>query len=235
VNTSFNYLPLAALVGRDCFCVHGGITPQVTSLRQIRQISRPIETYDNSMIGDLMWSDPGFETKEYLRNERGNGVVFGVSAVKDFLKAVKVTKIIRAHQCVDSGVEQFGEDSVYTVFSCSNYQDASNNRCGLVYLDGDGELQAFSLPPVKQIPRQSALLCGPLQESASEGGGESQNSIRSTLMCMVRSDSIDSGFTKLRVNRKATAIGSAIRAQMSGNSSVLRRSASLEPNALPPL
>jgi protein phosphatase len=207
INYCFNYLPLAAIVGTDTFCVHGGITPQVTTLRQIRQLTRPIETYDTSMIGDLMWSDPGFDTKDYVRNDRGNGVIFGVSAVRDFLRALGISKVIRAHQVVDSGVERFADDTCYTVFSCSNYQDQYDNRCGLIHITAKEELQAFSLPKIRRLPRQTTLFCGPLMESDSRG--QSQNTLRASLMSMTRSESTD--FAKTRVSRKPTPAAAAAR------------------------
>jgi protein phosphatase len=214
INSSFNFLPIAAVVGSDIFCVHGGITPQITNLRQIRQLIRPIETYDTALIGDLMWSDPGFDTKDYVRSDRGNGVIFGVAAVKEFTRSLKIGRIIRAHQVVDSGVEKFADDVCYTVFSCSHYQESFENRCGLIYITAREELQAFSLPMVKQLKRESALMSGPLLAAASIAPQVSQNTIRSAMMCMVRSESTDSGLAKLRVNKKATALGSAIRSRL---------------------
>ena len=160
LNRAFEWIPLGARIGKDIFAVHGGISPQVTSFRQIKLVKRPVDTYDNNIACDLLWSDPSNETKEYLRSTRGNGVQFGVQAVRDFARQFKLRHIIRGHQCVPKGIERFADDILYTVFSCSNYADASGNRCGIIFVEESGKLQCFSLPPLNQVPRANALLCG---------------------------------------------------------------------------
>ena len=39
----FNYLPIAAIIDDKIFCIHGGISPELNSLDDIRNITRPIE------------------------------------------------------------------------------------------------------------------------------------------------------------------------------------------------
>ena len=204
INKCFNYMPLAALVKGDIFCVHGGISPQVSSYRQLKRVKRPITVYDNNISCDLTWSDPSLETKEFLRSTRGNGVAFGVKAVRDFQKTFKCRHILRAHQCVDLGIERFAGDAVYTVFSCSNYQDAGANRCGLIYINPEGKLQSFSLPPIDQVPRENALLTGyavEKDESVETGAMLSSlknDSKRGSVMCLMQSQQ---SLAKKRGNR----------------------------------
>ena len=169
LNRAFDWMPIGARVGKEIFCIHGGISPQVTSFRQIKLLKRPIESYDGSITCDLLWSDPSNDTKDYLRSTRGNGVQFGVNAVRDFAKAFKLKHIIRGHQCVPKGIERFADDILYTVFSCSNYADASGNRCGIIFIEETGKIQCFSLPPLNQIPRSDALLCGKGLAGSDEG------------------------------------------------------------------
>ena len=168
LNRAFEWMPIGARVGKDIFCVHGGISPQVSSFRQIRLTKRPIETYDNNIACDLLWSDPSNDTKDYLRSTRGNGVQFGVQAVRDFAKQFKLRHIIRGHQCVPKGIERFADDILYTVFSCSNYADSGGNRCGIIFIEENGNLQCFSLPPIDQIPRADALLSGKCVASSDD-------------------------------------------------------------------
>jgi hypothetical protein len=42
-NTCFNTLPFAAIVGDKIFAVSGGLSPDLTSVEQIRRIERPID------------------------------------------------------------------------------------------------------------------------------------------------------------------------------------------------
>lgn len=37
----FNWMPVAALIDDKIFCVHGGLSPELTSFEQIHKISRP--------------------------------------------------------------------------------------------------------------------------------------------------------------------------------------------------
>jgi serine/threonine-protein phosphatase PP1 catalytic subunit len=38
---AFNYMPLAAVVDEFFFCMHGGLSPDLNSLDQIRRLMRP--------------------------------------------------------------------------------------------------------------------------------------------------------------------------------------------------
>ena len=37
---TFNYLPLAAVIGERIFCVHGGLSPDIQTIDQIRTLDR---------------------------------------------------------------------------------------------------------------------------------------------------------------------------------------------------
>jgi diadenosine tetraphosphatase ApaH/serine/threonine PP2A family protein phosphatase len=54
----FDYLSLSALVDDKIFCVHGGLSPSLTSLDQIRVIDRKQEVPHDGSMCDLLWSDP---------------------------------------------------------------------------------------------------------------------------------------------------------------------------------
>jgi serine/threonine-protein phosphatase PP1 catalytic subunit len=39
----FNWMPVAALIDDKIFCVHGGLSPELTNLDQLYKIPRPTE------------------------------------------------------------------------------------------------------------------------------------------------------------------------------------------------
>ncbi len=41
ITDTFNCLPIAAIVGGQIFCVHGGLSPELTHFQQIASILRP--------------------------------------------------------------------------------------------------------------------------------------------------------------------------------------------------
>ena len=56
-------MPVAAIVGKRIFCVHGGLSPSLKSMECIRNLERPIDisekiTEGGGLVCDLLWSDP---------------------------------------------------------------------------------------------------------------------------------------------------------------------------------
>ncbi|KAJ0965170.1 hypothetical protein J5N97_026308 [Dioscorea zingiberensis] len=54
----FDYLSLSALIENKVFSVHGGLSPAITTLDQIRTIDRKQEVPHDGAMCDLLWSDP---------------------------------------------------------------------------------------------------------------------------------------------------------------------------------
>ena len=159
VNRVFSYLPFVAIINASIFCVHGGLSPQLSNLKMLKRVERPLVQYEkDDLVCDLVWSDPSNEVPGYFRSNRGSGVTFGSGSVNEFMKNTKMTKVIRAHQCVPLGVERFDGDNVYTVFSCSNYVDSNDNRCGLLFINAESQIQSFSLPPYTIPDREDCLM-----------------------------------------------------------------------------
>ena len=55
---TFNCLPVAGLVDEKILCMHGGLSPEMTSLQQIADLQRPCDVPDVGLMCDLLWSDP---------------------------------------------------------------------------------------------------------------------------------------------------------------------------------
>ncbi|KAL2469523.1 Serine/threonine-protein phosphatase PP1 isozyme 4 [Abeliophyllum distichum] len=81
----FNCLPMAALVDDKILCFHGGLSPDLRNLDQIRNIPRPTDVPDSGLLCDLLWSDPCREVKGWGMNDRGISYTFGPDKVTEFL------------------------------------------------------------------------------------------------------------------------------------------------------
>ncbi|CAF4847932.1 unnamed protein product [Rotaria sp. Silwood1] len=65
---AFDCLPLAAVVNNQFLCVHGGLSPEIHTLDDIKQLDRFREPPAHGAMCDLLWSDP---TEDY-GNEEGS-------------------------------------------------------------------------------------------------------------------------------------------------------------------
>ena len=142
----FYYLPLAAIVFDKIFCVHGGLSPRLLDLSELRALSRPLPNYINlPLVSDLVWSDPTDECPEYAANQRGSGVLFGTNAVTKFLEENQMSLIVRGHQCTANGVHAFANSMGVTVFSCSDYSGIEKNKCGAFEVESLSDISIYSL------------------------------------------------------------------------------------------
>ena len=57
----FNCLPVAAIIDDKIFCMHGGLSPELSNMEQIRRLMRPTDVPDTGLLCDLLWSDPDRE------------------------------------------------------------------------------------------------------------------------------------------------------------------------------
>ena len=84
-------------------CVHGGLSPQIRTVDQIRTIERVQEIPVQGSFCDLMWSDPEDSTDTWRISPRGAGYVFGAKVATEFNRANGLELIARAHQLVMEG------------------------------------------------------------------------------------------------------------------------------------
>lgn len=131
----FNCMPVAALVLGKILCMHGGLSPELTSLDLVRRIPRPIDIPDHGLLCDLLWADPDKEAQGWADNPRGVSFLFGSEIVQNFLRKHELELICRAHQVVEDGYEFFANRQLVTVFSAPNYCDEFDNAAGIMTVD----------------------------------------------------------------------------------------------------
>ncbi|EJD55352.1 phospho protein phosphatase PPZ [Auricularia subglabra TFB-10046 SS5] len=117
----FNCLPIAAVVASKIFCVHGGLSPALNSMDDIRRIQRPTDVPDYGLLNDLLWSDPSDTAVDWEDNERGVSFCFGKIIINEFLARYDMDLICRAHMVVEDGYEFWNDRTLVTVFSAPNY------------------------------------------------------------------------------------------------------------------
>ncbi|RZC78017.1 hypothetical protein C5167_002252 [Papaver somniferum] len=131
----FNCLPVAAIIDDKILCMHGGLSPEMESMDQIRAIERPVDVPDQGLICDLLWADPDRDIKGWGENDRGVSFTFGADKVAEFLKKHDLDLICRAHQVVEDGYEFFADRQLVTIFSAPNYCGEFNNAGALMSVD----------------------------------------------------------------------------------------------------
>ena len=130
----FDYLPIAALIEGKIFCIHGGLSPLISTVDQIRLINRKMEIPHEGAFCDLMWSDPD-DIETWLMSCRGAGWIFGYKVVDEFNYINNLDLVCRAHQLVMEGYKfWFTKQNLVTVWSAPNYCYRCGNSASILKL-----------------------------------------------------------------------------------------------------
>jgi serine/threonine-protein phosphatase 2B catalytic subunit len=132
--SAFNCLPLAAVVFNKYFCVHSGLSPDVSHINDIALIHRFRHLPTRGAMCDLVWSEPDWDTDNLLHNnieessgekyvprlgafetrplfiknkQRGFSYVFNFACAKRFVSANNLLCIIRSHEVQDLGFKLY--------------------------------------------------------------------------------------------------------------------------------
>jgi len=158
----FDFLVLAAIVDGTVLCVHGGLSPEIRTIDQIRVVARAQEIPHEGAFCDLVWSDPE-DIDTWAVSPRGAGWLFGDKVATEFNHVNGLKTIARAHQLVNEGYKvgffsplpncslnqawltftsllsqfHFAEKSVVTVWSAPNYCYRCGNVASIMTVDKD--------------------------------------------------------------------------------------------------
>ncbi|CAA0808878.1 Serine/threonine-protein phosphatase PP2A-3 catalytic subunit [Striga hermonthica] len=130
----FDYFPLTALVESEIFCLHGGLSPSVETLDNIRNFDRVQEVPHEGPMCDLLWSDPD-DRCGWGISPRGAGYTFGQDISEQFNHTNNLKLIARAHQLVMEGYNWAHEQKVVTIFSAPNYCYRCGNMASILEVD----------------------------------------------------------------------------------------------------
>lgn len=137
--------------------MHGGLSPDLQSMEQIRRVMRPTDVPDTGkrnlfgmykpnvahfwsllyigLLCDLLWSDPDKDITGWSENDRGVSFTFGPDVVSRFLQKHDMDLICRAHQVVEDGYEFFAKRQLVTLFSAPNYCGEFDNAGAMMSVD----------------------------------------------------------------------------------------------------
>lgn len=177
-NTTFNYMPLACLLNGSIFCVHGGISHNLTSIAQVYRIHKPISDFDDKMVYNMMWADPTLIYQGFIESKRGRSQDFGQVALEKFLSSNNLKLLIRGHEYIKAGLNFMFGGRLITVFSASNY-GGTGNIPGILYIEENNEITSHTfelmsinkredahfvkVPSYKEVVESSLLSFHPLQ------------------------------------------------------------------------
>ena len=96
ITSIFDCLPIAAVIGQKIFAIHGGISPKLKDIQQIRDIQRPCGIVQDTLLSDLLWADPTNQPG-WSCSERGISLCYGPDVVQAFLDHHGFDFIVRAY------------------------------------------------------------------------------------------------------------------------------------------
>jgi len=152
----FNCMPVAAIVDEKIFCMHGGLSPDLNHMDQIRRLKRPTDVPDSGLLCDLLWSDPDKGMSGWGENDRGVSFTFGADVVSKFLQRHDLDLVCRAHQVVEDGYEFFANRQLVTVFSAPNYCGEFDNAGAMMSVD---ETLMCSFQVGNQVRGRTVVVC----------------------------------------------------------------------------
>ncbi|KAN0120559.1 Metallo-dependent phosphatase-like protein [Russula decolorans] len=151
----FDYLNLAAIIDGEVLCVHGGLSPDIRTLDQIRVLSRAQEIPHEGAFCDLMWSDPD-DVENWGVSPRGAGWLFGGSVTREFNHVNSLSLIARAHQLVQEGYKYMFDEALATVWSAPNYCYRCGNMAAILIVRENGTRSFTVYGPAEENERDTA-------------------------------------------------------------------------------
>lgn len=127
---------MAALIDEQVLCVHGGLSPDVRTLDQVRAIDRNQEIPHEGAFCDLVWSDPEDIQTSWQLSPRGAGYLFGKRVTDEFHQVNDLQFLARAHQLVMEGRRYHFDQRLVTVWSAPNYCYRCGNVAAVLEIGG---------------------------------------------------------------------------------------------------
>jgi len=111
----FAYLYNAVLVEERYLIIHGGLPPQANTLEDLAYAH--VKHPKQSLLEDMLWSDPNETIKGVCASPRGAGRLFGENITDEVLRRFNVRILIRGHESCEDGFKIDHGGKVLTLFS----------------------------------------------------------------------------------------------------------------------
>ncbi|KAF2097030.1 protein phosphatase 5 [Rhizodiscina lignyota] len=155
---SFSALPLATLIGKKYFVLHGGLfSDDDITLEDIRKLNRHKQRQpgQSGLMMEMLWTDPQTENGRGP-SKRGVGLQFGPDVTKRFCEKNGLEAIIRSHEVRMEGYEVEHDGRCITVFSAPKYCDSTENKGAYINIGPEYKLDftkfdAVPHPPIRPM------------------------------------------------------------------------------------
>ncbi|KAF3000898.1 Palmitoyl-protein thioesterase 1 [Curvularia kusanoi] len=140
---SFSLLPLATLIGKKYFVLHGGLfSDDNITLDDVRKLDRfkQRQPGQSGLMMEMLWTDPQTAPGRGP-SKRGVGLQFGPDITKRFCERNGLEAIIRSHEVRMEGYEVEHDGRCITVFSAPNYCDSTSNKGAFIKIGPDYKLK----------------------------------------------------------------------------------------------
>ena len=154
----FDYFPIAAVVEKEMFCVHGGLSPQADIIDDIEQVNRVVQIPNQGIACDLIWNDPNEHDLGWKIPRKSVGFLFGRDITVSFLHKNDLKMISRSHSLKSEGFEWCHGDKLVTVFSAPNYCNRCENKAAIMEIDEDMGIDSSHFQPQSQRLRNCIFI-----------------------------------------------------------------------------
>ena len=88
-------------------CMHGGLSPDIQNMNQVRHFRLPVEPLDGGFLCDLLLSDPRDDIEGWAESDHGLPLFLGPDVVTSFCEEFKIDLIVRSHEVVQPHLSQY--------------------------------------------------------------------------------------------------------------------------------
>ena len=145
----FNYLPLAAIINNNIFCISGGLSPDFETLEEINKIDRFVCIDNSDNIFGLMANSPVEYSywkflyfyniiNGWMQDPKSNEEYFLEEVTERFEKKNKIDLIICGRHLMEDGFRFFHNNKLISLFSTPDF-GINRNKGAIIEIDENME------------------------------------------------------------------------------------------------